>query len=143
METKQWDAELKVTDTSHLEEMHKAIQALRGWPVFKREFNGVGLFTLGISIAYELERRRNHGKHDPSRYFSSITGQFEDSPKPVYEVAVGNIGTVYSGTEKCLAAGQFDKYVSFSRDNIGRAAGEDVTLFCDGEVVEWHNGVQS
>ena len=97
METKQWDAELKVTDTSHLEEMHKAIQALRGWPVFKREFNGVGLFTLGISIAYELERRRNHGKHDPSRYFSSITGQFEDSPKPVYEVAVGNIGTVYSG----------------------------------------------
>lgn len=55
--------------------------------------------------------------------------------KPLYNVIVGNIGRVYSGngTE---AMRVFATYKALSLDNYGRAAGESITIFKDGEIVK-------
>ena len=59
--------------------------------------------------------------------------------KPLWEVTCGNIGTVYSGngTE---AKRHFAEYRSQSKNNYGRAAGETVTLWKDGEPVKEFDG---
>lgn len=53
--------------------------------------------------------------------------------KTNYTVTVGNIGTVYEGTSSREAAETFDEYRAQSCDNYGRAVGEHVTLWKDGE----------
>jgi hypothetical protein len=53
-----------------------------------------------------------------------------------YEVVVGNIGTVYSGTSKSDTAMTWMAYVDQSKSARGRAANEPVTMFCDGEIVK-------
>lgn len=57
-----------------------------------------------------------------------------------YTVIVGNIGTAYNGTSRKVAENTFDEYVLQSERNIGRAAGESVTLMMDGEVIREHLG---
>lgn len=57
-----------------------------------------------------------------------------------YEVIVGNIGVVYSGSSRDEAYHQFHAYVELSVDGVGRAAFEDVTLFLDGEPIKEHHG---
>jgi hypothetical protein len=56
-----------------------------------------------------------------------------------WEVTVGNIGNVYSGngTE---ARRVFAEYRAQSVANCGRASGEDVTLWKDGEPVQEFTG---
>ena len=56
------------------------------------------------------------------------------SNSPLYEVVVGNIGKVYSGTNGFEAFKTFQIYCGQSKSNYGRAAGEDVTLFKNGEI---------
>lgn len=51
-----------------------------------------------------------------------------------YEVVVGNIGTVYSGHSKAKATLEYNGYVRDSKFGPGRASGESVTLFIDGEI---------
>ena len=53
----------------------------------------------------------------------------------IYTVVVGNIGTVLETNQHSAAIQTFQDYVDASIDNVGRAAGEDVTLFEDGEVL--------
>jgi len=53
---------------------------------------------------------------------------------PKFEVVVGNIGTVYSGNNYMQAECKYSAYVKQSRSNYGRAAGEPVTLFHNGEI---------
>jgi hypothetical protein len=50
-----------------------------------------------------------------------------------YAVTVGNIGTVYSGNRLKDALQAFREYKSQSRENYGRAAGEEVVLWENGE----------
>lgn len=57
-----------------------------------------------------------------------------------YEVIVGNIGIVYSGTNRSEAYHSFDAYVECSVDGVGRAAFEDVTLMLNGEPLKEHRG---
>lgn len=52
-----------------------------------------------------------------------------------YEVIVGNVGRVHTGSNYNLAAAQFADYVAISKVGRGRAGGEDVTLMRDGDVV--------
>lgn len=55
--------------------------------------------------------------------------------KGVYEVYVTNLGCVESGgRDRCKNA--FREYVKQSRNNIGRAGGQHVTMFKDGEVIK-------
>lgn len=61
----------------------------------------------------------------------------------MFEVIVGNIGTVYSGEDKIEALARFNEYVNQSKWNEGRAGGEDVTLMEDNEILYEHFGTQS
>lgn len=56
------------------------------------------------------------------------------------EVVVGNIGTVYEGQDRAEADKVYAEYVRQSEGGYGRAAGEGVTLFVDGEIVQEHFG---
>jgi hypothetical protein len=49
--------------------------------------------------------------------------------KPVYEVLVGNVGTVVTTHSRREAEGVYRDYVAASRAGVGRAAGEAVALF--------------
>lgn len=51
-----------------------------------------------------------------------------------YEVIVGNIGTVYSGTDAQQANDAYEIYAAKSQWDVGRAAGESVTLLVNGEI---------
>jgi hypothetical protein len=54
--------------------------------------------------------------------------------KPEFEVIVGSIGLVFYGSDEQVANLTFDLYVKQSKHFVGRAAGETVTLFRNGEV---------
>ena len=65
-----------------------------------------------------------------------------------YEVVVGNVGTVYSGGSLKKALAKFRAYVEESKAGrpngaAGRASGEDVTLFRDGDIFKEHVGFLS
>ena len=57
-----------------------------------------------------------------------------------YCVAVGNIGRVHSGNNQVEAEKHFAEYVSQSKANYGRAAGESVTLYKDDEPIKDYIG---
>ena len=58
-------------------------------------------------------------------------------------IVVGNIGTVYTGDSIAEARRTFNTYVKQSKDNYGRAAGEDVTWSRDGEIHKEYIGTLS
>ena len=49
-------------------------------------------------------------------------------------VNVGNIGEVVSDVSHTKALQKFKEYVRLSKQGTGRSGGEEVTLFCDGEL---------
>jgi len=53
-----------------------------------------------------------------------------------YQVIVGNIGTVYDGDDIIEAEENFKEYYNQSKDGYGRASGESVTLWVDGEPIK-------
>ena len=50
-----------------------------------------------------------------------------------WEVIVGNVGKIYSGTNGFEAIKEYNAYVHISKSGLGRAGGEDVILFKNGE----------
>jgi hypothetical protein len=56
-----------------------------------------------------------------------------------YEVIVGSIGSVYEGHDAKKAHRVFEEYAEQSRTGYGRAAGEDVTVFCNDEIEAEHH----
>jgi len=56
--------------------------------------------------------------------------------KVIFEVIVGNIGNVYTGSFRGDAYNRFNTYIQQSKDNYGRAAGENVTMFRNNEIVK-------
>mgnify|MGYP000025147312 CR=1 FL=1 len=60
----------------------------------------------------------------------------------LYQVIVGNIGTVYDGVSFMEAKQAYSDYRQQSRDNYGRASGETVTMLCDNEIKWEHIGTQ-
>lgn len=61
-------------------------------------------------------------------------------PKHVFEVIVGNVGTVHTGNDYATARKEYCIYVDVSKAGVGRAAGESVYLMKDGEPVMAHQG---
>lgn len=57
-----------------------------------------------------------------------------------YTVVVGNIGTVYTGSNLRDARFEARLYVDRSKRRMGRAAGESVTVFQDDEIVDEYPG---
>jgi hypothetical protein len=61
---------------------------------------------------------------------------------PLYEVIVGNIGTVFASSnpkDASEALRIFREYVESSKSGVGRAGNEPVTLFYDGEIDDEYN----
>ena len=63
------------------------------------------------------------------------------SDEQLFEVIVGNIGTTYSGPSRKIALEHYSEYKKQSMYHYGRAADEDVTLMCDGEVLYEYNAM--
>jgi hypothetical protein len=59
----------------------------------------------------------------------------KNKTKPEYQVIVGNVGTVYSGTDRAEADRDYSIYAEMSDAGQGRAGDEPVTLTEDGEPV--------
>ena len=57
-----------------------------------------------------------------------------------YEVLVGNIGLVHAGPGYAVALEVFNDYKTISETGWGRAAGEAVTLFKNGEPIREYPG---
>ena len=57
-----------------------------------------------------------------------------------YEVLVGNIGKVWEGNHYGDGMNIYTTYIDHSKNNYGRAAGEDVTFWVDGEIIEEFTG---
>ncbi len=60
--------------------------------------------------------------------------------KAIYDVIVGNIGSVCQGTSKREALLTFKTYVDRSQSGHGRCAGEDVTMFRNAEIIKEYIG---
>jgi hypothetical protein len=60
--------------------------------------------------------------------------------KKQYTVVVGNVGTM-DYTSKKLAMDRYTTYITNSKRNETRAAGESVTLLQDGEPIMEHVGI--
>jgi hypothetical protein len=58
----------------------------------------------------------------------------------MYEVIVGNIGLVYTGSNGFTANVVYGTYKRQSKEGRGRAAGEDVTALRDGEIFHEYTG---
>ena len=61
----------------------------------------------------------------------------------MYEIIVGNIGSVFYGTNGFEAYARFQAYCGLSKANYGRASGEDVILCRNGEIVKEYIGTLS
>lgn len=101
------------------------------------------LIAFCISFEYEPMPFDNctvwvKDEHDPKAICEKW--QAAHPVKTCYEVHVGNIGLVYSGESEDEARRHFMEYVQQAKQLSGRASGEDVTLFKDGEPVEEHVG---
>lgn len=53
---------------------------------------------------------------------------------------MGNIGKVYEGSSALRAQGAYYHYINLSKNNVGRAAGEQVSLWRDNEPIEEYEG---
>lgn len=75
------------------------------------------------------------------------TGEYDTrnvkTPLRKWEVVVGNIGKVYDDLSEEGARATYKVYVQCSKEGSGRASGENVTLFCDGEIAEEHMGTNT
>lgn len=61
----------------------------------------------------------------------------------MFEVIVGNLGTVLTTDIKSKALNSYHSYVRDSKCNYGRVAGESVTLFENGEPINEYDGSNS
>ena len=52
----------------------------------------------------------------------------------VHTIVVGNIGTVYAGTNRGQAEHAFESYMILSQQGVGRAANEPVTWMIDNDI---------
>lgn len=59
-----------------------------------------------------------------------------------WDVIVGNVGVVYSGTSGFDARKLYNQYVGISAQGVGRAGNESVTLMRDGDIHLEHIGLQ-
>ena len=53
----------------------------------------------------------------------------------MFEVIVGNVGSIYYGNDSEIATERFDTYMDLSLNGYGRTAYETVTLMKDEEII--------
>lgn len=116
------------------------------WNVFPKRFDDI-LEKLGYAVEWNDEwnvcecgkaYRTSADSYVWSPSFKEIDGQelcLECAKdEPTYQVIVGNIGNVYEGQSYKTARAKFKEYVGQSKLNVGRAAGENVTMLSNDEI---------
>lgn len=128
------------------EDIRRKTSALRaiGWKVstssMGNQVTEYGLMKMTLVNIYCTERQPDIC--DLPATWDSIGKEACD--RAIFEVVVGNIGTVYSGNNYMQAECCYFRYLKQSRKGEGRAAGESVVLFHHGEIKREHAGtVQS
>jgi hypothetical protein len=58
-----------------------------------------------------------------------------------YEVTVGNVGLIIETTNRENAVSEYEGWIAMSKHPRGRASGEDVTLWEDGEPIQEYNAL--
>ncbi len=84
---------------------------------------------------------RDHDRID-GRKCQKAAKDMKDETKlpPIYSIIVGNIGYVYRGTNLIEANTAWDEYKRQSQTGYGRAGGEDVSMWRDGEIMREIHG---
>lgn len=59
----------------------------------------------------------------------------------MFEVIVGNVGRVYTGSIYSDAQDEYEYYCEISKSNSGRAGGQSVFMYEDGEPLTIFTGV--
>ncbi len=117
-----------------------------GWDVFQGDSGRLSIQALDISSRFRTDsdalvyvmQRAIDGSDLHARALLHID-RF-NARHHVYEIIVGNVGTVYVGTHKTKATTLFAAYVKQSGSNCGRAAGESVVLMRDDEPLREYTG---
>jgi hypothetical protein len=113
------DGEVLCADCANSEEAVNADESDKQWHI------------VGADCNYE----------DDCMHCAHCNKQIEPAyPADKWEVIVGNVGTVYSGSDESAARAKFASYVEISNGGAGRAGGESVTLMKDGDISEEHAG---
>lgn len=116
-----------------------------------------GFYSSGGHSYNKNPRRVTNSKHFPAKAIIMPNGKVKvfvspgvmakikrvKNPKSEYSVVVGNIGTVYDGSNKTAALKAYNTYVKQSKSMVGRAGGEEVNLMQDGEPIKTHYGSNS
>jgi hypothetical protein len=109
------DGEVLCAECASSEESVKADPTDKDW------------FVVGMDCNYE----------DDCMHCAHCNKQIECAyPADKWEVIVGNVGTVYSGSDESEARAKFASYVETSKSGVGRAGGESVTLMKDSDIAE-------
>jgi len=66
-----------------------------------------------------------------------------ENKSTVFEITVGNIGSVWTGSNFMQAETKFASWVKDSKTGLGRSGGEDVTLFHCGKIRREYIGAHS
>ena len=85
---------------------------------------------MAKTLEFETAQKGETNMKEPMTYNEKIAAYGR------WEVIVGNIGYVYEDYNAFWANSCFNTYVGQSKRNEGRAAGESVTLMCDGEIMK-------
>ena len=94
--------------------------------------SGRAFLTSARELVGVMEKHRNEAQR---------LGRVVRQPAPEdFEVLVGNLGCVYKGENSVEAHAQYATYCAQSESNVGRAAGEDVTIMQGGEPIGEHRG---
>jgi hypothetical protein len=130
------------TTKNHLRILHSAIRHKNvvevrdfsgaAWPVAHAEFESVRAEREAAVRSRRAQSAVHHGLVAAARKTKK--------PSHEYELLVGSLGTVLRTKKKEQAEEAWREYVAMSKEGVGRAAGEDVTLMQDGEPMKEHYG---
>lgn len=87
-------------------------------------------YLTNDGVAYLREMLTDNSNPAVSEFWKN---QFADYGTILFEVVVGNVGTVHSGWDRREAEQKFEAYTAYV-ETQGRGYGEIVTLFEDGEL---------
>lgn len=95
--------------------------------------SGGEVTTKGMTITYSFPEKAKKAKPAKKTKGKKVVKKAKGgSVKHEYAISVGNIGNIGCANLK-EAEKKYKEYVKQSKDNYGRAAGEDVALMVDGE----------
>jgi len=96
--------------------------------------------TMGLCYIVPADAKKDDKGHW-DKEFAMVCCNSLEKKQVEFTVHCSNIGYVYRGTSPAEADKAFDEYKEQSDSGKGRAGGETVTMFWNGEAYKEHEGV--